>query len=477
MDLILNKSIPVNLNFVENYIEVKEFIQFFKSFRRITFKRKYYEVAEKLLGDFLIIIDASVDNIKILDDLIGKNRILDNKFEKKSKLVDELCGLSPKGFELLNISKNENNFNTDQLKRLYKTASKKHHPDLGGKTEDMKLLNDTFSLFHEYLSREQNSKFREERNNSIENYESNMDYDAKSFMLEVYLCLIEVKIDINSFHEAQDLINQVKDKNLNLVKNFRELRDLYSKAGKLKISLNPLKELNLKSIPGVDYAFINSCIDEIQYLKLHEQLISCIEEDKKKDYILRDFYKEFKPLDFDLMFDVEPTDSKYIPYPIYSNCKFQLLDNAQKFEYLNTFGPLANFNNVEKYKFVRISSILANCVYFSTIENLEKSITELDFLLNVTDDYGKEYFQALNLLKSWLKRGENEFIERANLLKDLNDLYYVKPDSIIISFNNDGCLAFNNMDGFTIDCWQRSHIFMDQPLGKLVSLVKSKKNK
>jgi hypothetical protein len=65
-------------------------------------------------------------------------------------LINKLKGISKNGFDLLKFE-NDIDIDIPLLKKKYKEAVFIHHPDRGGNTETMQILNDAYDLFFEYL--------------------------------------------------------------------------------------------------------------------------------------------------------------------------------------------------------------------------------------------------------------------------------------------------------------------------------------
>ena len=85
---------------------------------------------------------------KILDEIISHQSKVGKKRTTKSNVIQAAKRMDPRGFELLEI---EDPLTFDTLKNCYRRAVKKHHPDLGGKTENMKIINRAYEYFHELL--------------------------------------------------------------------------------------------------------------------------------------------------------------------------------------------------------------------------------------------------------------------------------------------------------------------------------------
>jgi hypothetical protein len=89
--------------------------------------------------------------IKFIDSIIKRDvDILSQQNEHSDvELLPKLRLTDPQGFALLEI---ESNINLDLLKKLYKKAAKKHHPDLGGSTLTMQKLNEAYGVFFEIIN-------------------------------------------------------------------------------------------------------------------------------------------------------------------------------------------------------------------------------------------------------------------------------------------------------------------------------------
>ncbi|MGH7800990.1 MAG: hypothetical protein ACREOW_10255 [Thermodesulfobacteriota bacterium] len=68
----------------------------------------------------------------------------------QSDLINECKKVNPIGFDLLKI---QPPINFDTLRKAYWNAAKIYHPDVGGKTKDMQIVNEAFTEFHEQITR------------------------------------------------------------------------------------------------------------------------------------------------------------------------------------------------------------------------------------------------------------------------------------------------------------------------------------
>ena len=111
-------------------------------------KREIALQVEEALDSFLK-YSYSNEEIGFLTELFGHN------YNEISKIVNLNQGdakilkeLSPAGFKLLEIS---DNINIQILRKLYRQAVLKYHPDRGGTHEKMVLVNESFDLFFNAL--------------------------------------------------------------------------------------------------------------------------------------------------------------------------------------------------------------------------------------------------------------------------------------------------------------------------------------
>ena len=97
----------------------------------------------------LALVDDAV-SLELLDSFIFRSRKKLESVDQGLQILDYLRKANPRGVELLGLNPP---VTFDSLRAAYKNAAKKHHPDLGGSTENMKLVNGAFAEFHDVISR------------------------------------------------------------------------------------------------------------------------------------------------------------------------------------------------------------------------------------------------------------------------------------------------------------------------------------
>lgn len=131
------------------YYTAREAIKAFSSYIGINQRRELaYSVIEAL--EKFIIYNYTDDEFKLINKMLTANKqILERNVKTDTGLFTHLLKLDSQGVALLEIDKD---IDLEKLKKLYKTASKKFHPDLGGDLEIMKKVNEVYSLFHDAIS-------------------------------------------------------------------------------------------------------------------------------------------------------------------------------------------------------------------------------------------------------------------------------------------------------------------------------------
>ena len=132
---------------ISSYFFTKELLAYYLAIKHAEDKRNYYSTLIPELVNFLGLIEQH--GTKILSSTVF-NRITKIAANKSpSKLPIE--SIDPEGYEMLGLS---DSLNFDDLKSAYRKAAMKHHPDKGGATKAMQIVNRAYSVYHKYLCRE-----------------------------------------------------------------------------------------------------------------------------------------------------------------------------------------------------------------------------------------------------------------------------------------------------------------------------------
>jgi hypothetical protein len=197
-------------NLLKSYFDVKEAETYYVSVRTPKESRDFSIEFLKVAGEYLDQMNnASAYNI--LNNIIFKLAPL-NKIEQidQSEIsIDRLTNISEEGVYLLGL---DHPVTFNKLKKCYRTAALKYHPDLGGSKEKMQLINESYAIFHELICYNQSKNF----NYRISKYDNahNFTYYIKS------LCLI-INIDIWNIPQAYSNFSILKEQNIFTEKYYR----------------------------------------------------------------------------------------------------------------------------------------------------------------------------------------------------------------------------------------------------------------
>lgn len=174
------------------FYDSKDAVNAYLTRKGILAKREISSKILELLNNFLS-YDYSQEEIDFINELFKNNSTKINseiKAENKSdvELFDFLKSLDAKGVFLLGIG---NDIDIKILKKLYRKASLKHHPDIGGNNEVMKEINSAYSLFYEAIS-----DFRPANEESIKYYVNAPPSCWDEWMYSVHLILSCIYSDL-----------------------------------------------------------------------------------------------------------------------------------------------------------------------------------------------------------------------------------------------------------------------------------------
>ena len=129
------------------YFEAREHESYYRSLKLVDPRRAFHQYIIPVLIDFIGETIAN-PNTAALDAVIDAAAVARLIVKPTDQVVAEAKRLHTVGFNLLGI---ENELSVETLKSLYRRAARKYHPDAGGSDEEMKKVNEAYSLFHELL--------------------------------------------------------------------------------------------------------------------------------------------------------------------------------------------------------------------------------------------------------------------------------------------------------------------------------------
>jgi len=245
-DLILNNyewqyKDLYNYDFLKYFYEAQEAIYLFLKSTRLNDKRRIEGKILDILLDFINYKYSNEDIGIITLILKSNNKIIFNKNEKSISLNTKLKTISLEGYKLLGIN-DEEEVDITILKSLYRFASKKYHPDKGGTNEEMKIINEAYSKFFNFIANNLTININTED-------EKNYNY-WNEFLFSVYLtiCLIygdfyDIKNTIEYLNHA-DVIAKERNIFFNIIQYY--LNNPLLGYGFIETPINLFRKLNME---------------------------------------------------------------------------------------------------------------------------------------------------------------------------------------------------------------------------------------
>lgn len=440
--------------------EVREVDAYYASLKQVDQRR---DIHERLIGTLEAFLEAASDEgaEELIDLLLGAAR-LDSASLTSREVLHQARELHPEGFRLLDLAAP---VDVESLKKAYKAASRKYHPDRGGSHEDMVALNQAFPLFHSLLLLNQLSS---EADSELVFAESAASARSSAELRRV-LCrrLFEVCLDEWNLlvavswlgrlealvppeerpHHELGLIGSVSKLVMRLarasevetaerllpllrrgvaVAQKRELfMDHYLDEAEQAVSGNKTVQVRLNHPRQAANALELGLIDEARARKVAERYSARQDERTERAEAVEQFAAQHGYL-ADLPPDAAARGKRLVgslvPEPGYFETRLCELSDAQQAEYLKAFGGGGEPALARKYLFVRLQSLLETAVLHPDHASAELVIREVRALGSLkagsAEAYAEEVASAIEHLER-LPRGERQ--KRAQLLNRLAD--------------------------------------------------------
>ena len=466
---------------LNSFYSIRESYYYYLSLKLVNPRREFAEKFKNEAIKFIELIDSKesedfINSIAFSETV--KHSFIGNREEN---VIDIMKNSDIEGYKLLELS---DTISFESLKQSYRNAAKKHHPDKGGSTENMKVVNNAFEKFHKLLCLNKNREFDfdSEDNSEIKNvndflcvlYELIIDInldnweieEAYKWTLKYYEMNLKLSIDrqinlipiltslakklfIAKFNSEAELCLKKAEKYLVIAKkeglffdNFVEdAKKVLFNAGKYRIVVTHLEQANnLYKYRIIDEKRLRNSLKKFNTNEDEEK----IKEEFLKQFILNTGFLEELPSDkFDNFVYIE---NCLIEEPGYFNYNFAELSNEQKTEYKKAFSCYANLQLIRKYIYVRMYSLLKSIISFKEFDKLESALNELELLKNLkaprsSVDY--DCNQLMEIIQHFKILSRSDLIERLNVLSELDDraielaetktdfLIFVNPSDII----------------------------------------------
>lgn len=466
-----------SINYLESpilnsFYSIRESYYYYLSLKLVNSKRKFDKIIKKEAIKFIELV-----NSKEIEDFINsiayseivKLSIHDNREEK---LIDIMRYEYTEGFKLLELSEP---ISFESLKQSYRNAAKKHHPDKGGLTENMKVVNNAYEKFHKLLclnniggiDLEVESEIKSLKdflcvlheliiNINIDNWEieeaykwilkyfeleANFSKDNKINLIPILTSLAEKLFIANFINEAEYCLIKA-EKYLIIAKkaglffdNFVEkAKKIIFNAGKYRIVVTHMEQAN--------NLYKYKIIDEKRFTNSFKKFTINEDEEIIKEDILNQFIAEtgfLEKLPADIFDNFVNIENKLIEEPGYFNYNLSELNNEQKTEYKKSFNRNTNLLLVRKYIYVRLHSILKSIILFKELDILESALNEFELLKKIKaprSSVDNDCNQLIEIIQYFKLLSNTDLIDRINVLAELDsraiELAETKTDHLTI---------------------------------------------
>lgn len=464
------------------YFLSKEVKAYYLSLKHVDIKRDYHAQLIFTIKEFLSLVNKT--NIEILNFYIfskSDSKLIDVTNLGSSVTIEKI---HPKGCELLEI---KFPLTLESLKKFYKKAAMKHHPDRGGSHENMLIINKAYTAYQDYLCGNFNSV-----ENVLEQEFSNSYYavphDANDYIYLLNSLLSEVYCDewdlTNSYKIVKKLQNhefygsvliETGEEVYKLVKmasiltkrlahanrnsEANEMMDFTKfiyQIGKLNYKpyieepeniINRVKTLRvvINHIRQADNALEHNIISKIRYDKLLKKFGKKKEVEIDKGIILKEFLDSSEFIE-QLVYDKgairSSSNSINIPEIGYGeDNKLHNLSKDQQAEYFLAFSNKSSLSLVRKYTYVRLASYILSIELESDKKSIDNICNELILLSKIFDTPHRKDSATLELIK--------------NLSVDINKIKYLskldRMKKVEVIKNNFSTVICDHDSTFTVN--------------------------
>ena len=396
------------------FFSAREHESYFRSLKSVEELRAFHDRLIAVLLSVLQLVDERSE--PILDEILARAFREEHPWSAGElaptiSAVEEVQSLEPRGINLLGVG---NDADFEVLRKAYRAAALRVHPDRGGSTAEMVAVNRAYELLHSRLGERQ-------AEGGLVFGSSFSVPTARDFVCSTVRLLFDVSLDDWALDEASSWLEELtievaqpttdnRRYRLSFSLTDDQLMDLTEPASKLcqrliacgdragaeraiKVAREGLRKAQARSLfydsfvdaaSGVmdgarkprfvlnhprqlDNALRLGAIDEKRYAA-NLVRIDKRRADRELDRIERtellssSRFIERLPIDHSLSRKAAP--GRLIPHPGWYEERAETLTAEQQAEYLTAFGPNATLEAVEKYAWVRLSSLIRSAAYY-----------------------------------------------------------------------------------------------------------------
>lgn len=165
---------------ISSYFLTRELLACYSSIKHVEEKRNYYSTLIPELVGFLGLIERYGETILSSTVFKRNPKVVVNKSTSKPSIVR----IDPDGHALLELPAS---LTFDDLKVAYRKAAMKHHPDRGGETKAMQIINRAYKAYHDYLCQDQYLELcAEDSDKSLPKSVNDYAYLVNATLLQIY---------------------------------------------------------------------------------------------------------------------------------------------------------------------------------------------------------------------------------------------------------------------------------------------------
>lgn len=428
------------------YFTLMEHLSYYRSLKKSKDQHDFHDKLMPLLERF--IEDAQKPGSeRLLEETVLKQENKQRSHE--GSVIVAAKHINPQGFNLLAL---KGTLDFDILKKNYRAAVKKYHPDCGGNHEDMVVINVAFNQFHELLC------------NIKGNSNSSDIRDSRDVLFTLNLIFARIYFDDWALDKVQEILQVIHSSNwvrsesqqksmfyfccLVVAIRFRGLeRDkeadevynlgvtyYYPKENdpgyqyymhQIKRAKNKKKgRMVLNHRRQAENALRLGLITNKRFIQIMARTESQskipFENQEKLDHYLQE-NDLIQSLPTDTCASAKVTRKEMIPEPGYFETIISELSGDQQAEYSKAFkGNYCEL--ILKYQYVRYESLLYSTIYYLDNVSLPQVLREIEFLSNLKPSpLGNA---ILDLVKFFNSSDRNQLEKRLKILTELDQKHY-----------------------------------------------------
>lgn len=473
----------IDTDVLERLARTREAHYYYRSIKHVGDRRNFASSFIRILNDFFDLCEDPLareqvnDSIKALSSIYLHSNDISEMFEKiKSE--------EPDGYRLIEISHDDD---LESVKKKWRNACKKYHPDVGGTKEKQQAINNAYDLVNNMLTLVNNIPTK----NCVDDYDEDVsEYTFEGFLKDLFnvylritadnydcincisLAKRQVKFglwlagegrlkDYSSIIEDIDfLMNEIKsnpgtlkaeycanqvimvcnttvrcDFKRELVGNIKS--NLEEWMLKQKRKRKPAKSiLVFRSYSQIENAHSLGIINDDKYIKKVSKYIRRIRAEEESFLDIQSYAND---PGFILDLGIYPIDlskkqpKEFVPEPWYFCERFDDLDEDQQVEYLSMLKPPVNLPTIKKYLYQRIAAYCIAVVKNYNSLNWDRIITEINLLSKLGNTCAPFVLELIKYINS-LSYNERE--KRLEILKSLDsDESKLNSEDKTFSFN------------------------------------------